>query len=226
MLEIVAATLALYRRYPVLFVVLALGVVVPYELIVLAITGITPFGAQSAKVSTLLLLSLIDFALVGPLISALYVHAVRRIAAGEQPVLSEVALQGMRVLPTVAAAEIIATLGIALGFIALIIPGLILWLRWAVVAQVAAIDDDNWIEALRRSAKLTSGNYLHVFGLLVLTGVVAVLLRDGGAGVTGSHAQAWAVALGIAVETIARSFVALASAVLFFDLVARQRALV
>ncbi len=190
----------------------------------LAATGRTPFGQQTGKLSTVLVLTLIDFALVGPLISALYVHAVRRIAAGEKPVLRDVALQGLRVLPTVAAAEIIATLGIGLGFIALIIPGVILLLRWAVVAQAAAIDNENWIEALRRSAKLTSGNYIHVLGLLLATGVVAIVLRDGGFALTGDSAHAWAVAVGIAVETLARSFVALGGAVLYFDLVARQAA--
>jgi hypothetical protein len=191
---------------------------------VLAVTGRTPFAQQSGKVSTVLVLALIDFALVGPLISSLYVHAVRRIAAGEEPVVGKVALQGLRVLPTVAAAEIIATLGIGLGFIALIIPGVFLLVRWAVVAQVAAIDNDNWVEALRRSWRLTSGNALHVFGLLLATGVIAVVVRDAGFAITGDRSQAWAVAIGIAVETAARSFVALGAAILFFDLVARQGA--
>jgi hypothetical protein len=212
----------LYRRYPLLFAALALGVVAPYELIVLAATGSTPFGLQSGKVSTVLALSLIDFALVGPLISSLYVHAVRRIAAGEKPVVGEVALQGVRVLPTVAAAEIIATLGIGLGFLALIIPGVILLVRLAVVAQAAAIDNENWVEALRRSWKLTGGNSLHVFGLLLATGLIAIAVRDAGFAITGDRVQAWAVAVGIAVETVARSFVALGAAILFFDLVARQ----
>ncbi len=214
----------MYRRYPLLFAVLALGVIAPYELIVLAATGTTPFGQQSAKVSTVLVLALIDFALVGPLISALYVHAVRRIAGGERPALGEIALLGARVLPTVAAAEIIATLGIGLGFLALIVPGVILLVRLGVVAQAAAIDNENWIEALRRSWQLTGGSSLHVFGLLLITGLVALALRDAGFAITGDSAHAWAVAVGIAVETIARSFVALSGAVLYFDLVARQGA--
>ena len=102
---------------------LALGVVAPYELIVLAVTGATPFGQGSESVSAFLILALVDSAIVGPLISALYVHAVRRIGSGERPTVGQVALQGVRVLPTVAAAEIIASLGIAAGFIALVIPG-------------------------------------------------------------------------------------------------------
>lgn len=203
---------------------LAFGVVAPYELIVLAAIGTTPFGEQSGKVSTVLVLTLIDFALIGPLISALYVHAVRQIAAGERPRIPEITVRGLRVLPTVAAAEIIATLGIGLGFVLLIVPGVILALRWAVVAQAAALESENWIDALRRSAQLVSGNYIHVLGLVLATGLVAVLLRDIGYAVTGNHATVVAVAVGIVVETLARSILALCSAVLFFDLVARKGA--
>jgi hypothetical protein len=103
-LEILSLALALYRRYPLLFALLALGVVTPYELIVLAATGQTPFGAQRGSVSSALTLALIDFVVVGPLISALYIHAVRRIAVGERPAFDAVIARGVRVLPTVAAA--------------------------------------------------------------------------------------------------------------------------
>ncbi len=214
----------LYRRHPLLFALLALGVVAPYELIVLAATGATPFGQGNETVSAFLILALIDSAIVGPLISALYVHAVRRIGAGERPTIGQVALQGVRVLPTVAAAEIIASLGIAAGFIALVIPGVILLVRWAVVAQVAAIDNENWVEALKRSWSLTSGNSLHVFGLLLLTGLTVALVRGIGLSATGTHVNVITVIVGILIDTIARSFVALSTAVLFFDLVARKSA--
>jgi hypothetical protein len=204
-----------------LFAVLAFGVIAPYELIVLAATGTTPFGQGHERVSAVLILALIDSAVVGPLISALYVQAVRRIGAGERPTIAQVALQGLRVLPVVAAAEIIASLGIAAGFIALIIPGVFLLVRWAVVAQAAAIDNENWVEALRRSWALTSGNALHVFGLLFLTGVGAAVIRSLGLSATGTHITVLTVAVGIVIDTIVRSFVALTAAVLFFDLVAR-----
>jgi hypothetical protein len=200
-----------------------LGVVGPYELIVLAVTGTSPFGQQRGSVSTALVLSLIDFVVVGPLISAFYIYAVRGIDRGQPVAPREVVTRGLRVLPTVAAAEIVATIGIGIGFVLLIIPGVILLLRWAVVAQAAALDSENWVEALRRSAELTRGNYLHVLGLVLVTGLIEVVLLDLGFAAAGSHAGAWEVAVGIVVETIARSFTALTLAVLFFDLKARQR---
>lgn len=72
--------------------------------------------------------------MIGPLISALHVHAVREIRDGSRPRLASVAPQALAALPVVSAAVIISTLGTFLGYIALIVPGVLLSLRWSVVA--------------------------------------------------------------------------------------------
>jgi hypothetical protein len=221
--DILGGALGLYRRYPWLFAILALGVIAPYDLVVLAITGVGPLetgGNQNTQ--GYLLLLLLNLSLVGPLISALHVHAVVRIGAGHRPRVGEVALRGLQVLPVVVAAEVMATLGIALGFLALIIPGILLSLRWAVVAQVAAIEDQGWLPALRRSRALTAGHYPRIFGLLLVTGLLTAVLTRGAAAIPlGSSSAAGSVALGIAVHTLTASFAALTLALLYFDLLAR-----
>jgi hypothetical protein len=221
--QIVQAALAVYGRYPVLFVLLAVAVVAPYDLLVLVVTGSAPLGKQSASVSTALTLSLLDFALIGPLVSALHIHAVIAIGEGRQPKLLGVAWRGLRVLPVVTAAQIIAGLGIGIGFFAFIVPGVLLLIRWAVVAQVAAIEHTDWLGALRRSGELTRENYLHVLGLIAVAAVVSLALRQGGEAITQTSAQAPQVLLGIALDTVARAFAALTTAILFFDLLARKR---
>ena len=120
-----------------IFLVLAAGVIVPYELIALAATGTGSFSRTDASAGVQLFLFLADWALVTPLVSALHVHAVSEVRHDRQPRTGSVALQGLRVLPVVAAATIVSWLGIMIGFL-LIVPGVILWLRWAVVAQAAA----------------------------------------------------------------------------------------
>lgn len=197
--------------------------VAPYELIVLAITGSTPLGQQRGSVSTALVLLLIGFVVVGPLIAAFYIHALRDSDQGREPVPREVVARGLRVLPNVAAAQIVATIGIAIGLLLFVIPGVILLLRWAVVAQAAAIANENWVEALKRSAELTRGHYWHVLGLVLITGVIEIVLLDIGFAVAGSRTGVWEVIVGIVVETITRSFTALTLSVLFFDLRARQQ---
>ncbi len=223
-LEIARTALIAYWRYPLLFAVLALAVVAPYELLVLAITGTAPLAQQNVSVPTLVTLTLIDFALIGPLVSALYIQAIVPIGAGEAPRLPDVARRSLTVLPVVAAAEIIAGLGIGVGLFALVIPGVILAIRWAVVAQVAAIERTDWIGALRRSAQLTAGRYGHVFALLLLTSAVTLGVTLAGEAIAGNSAHAPQVVLGIAVDTVTRMFTALCTALLYFDLVARRRA--
>jgi len=223
--EILRSALDLYRVYPVLFMILAAAVMVPYDLAVLAATGHGPFGRSHDSFLVNELLNILSFSLIGPLISALHAHALVTIGRGSRPRLATVALNGLRVLPVVSAAEIIANIGILLGFLALIVPGVLLALRWSVVAQVAAIEHEGWLPALRRSRKLTADHYGHILGLLLLTGAVAAAVHFGvGAISPGDTSGLASVALGIAVDTLLASFTALALALLYFDLLARQAA--
>jgi hypothetical protein len=73
--------------------------------------------------------------LITPLVSALHIHGVVAIGEARRPHLGTVGRRGLQVLPVVAAADIMSSIGIALGYVALIVPGILLGLRWAVVAQ-------------------------------------------------------------------------------------------
>jgi hypothetical protein len=222
---ILITALRLFVRYPLLFLALAVVVVVPYDLLILAVTGASPLGQGNTSTSTAFLLALLDFALVGPLVSALQVHAVLDIGEGERPKLLELLGRGLRVLPVVAAAEIIAYIGIGIGLVLLIIPGIILALRFGVVAQVAAVERTDWPGALRRSGQLVAGNYLRVFGLLFVVAVVNLLLVDLVAQLAGRNVTTLQVVLGIVIGVLTRTFQAIATAVLYFDLRAREAAL-
>jgi hypothetical protein len=222
--EILRAALTLYRRYPLLFALLALGVIVPYDLIVTVVTGSGPLVSNSHEsASTVLLIDLLNFALIGPFISALHMHAVILISEDQRPDLAAVAIRGLQVLPVVAAAEIIAGLGIALGFIALIIPGIILSLRWSVVAQTAAVEREGWLPALRRSGALTDKQYGRIFGLLLIAGFISLLMGVLSRALQGaSYTSVASIVVEIAFHTVAASFAALTLAVLYLDLRARQ----
>jgi hypothetical protein len=220
--EILSTALSMYGRYPALFLALAMCVIVPYELIVLAVTRTAPLAQQTSRVETAVILLLIQFALVGPLVSALYVKALVAIGNREPLSIVRVAIQGLRVLPVVAAAQIVAGIAIVLGLFLLVIPGVILALRFAVVAQVAAIEGTDWPGALRRGAELTRGNYLRILGLLACVYLVNATLTRLGILAAGSGDRAGPVVVGIVVATLTQSFQALVAAVLYFDLRARQ----
>jgi hypothetical protein len=219
---LIGSAFRLYGRYPLLFFVLATGVIVPFDLIELAVTGGGAYSQAGTDISVTLVITLLGWVLIGPLISALHVHAVADVRDGREPRIGAVALRGLRVLPVVAAAAVMSGLGIALGLVALIVPGVILFFRWAVVAQVAAIEHEGWLEALRGSRRLTANNYMHIFLVFLLiavtigwTGnVAAVALRH-------DHSAA-AFLIDLVIHLLTASFAALVTALLYYDLVARR----
>lgn len=220
--RLLVGTFELYRRYPWLFLVLAAGVIVPYELIALAATGTGAFSRANTSVGTQLFLTLADWALVTPLVSALHVHAVSEVRSEREPRIGPVALQGLRVLPVVAAATIVSWLGITAGFLLLIVPGVILWLRWAVVAQAAAIEREGWLPALRRSRRLADGHYGHIAAFLIMVGAIATVPFLLGGAAFGHHDTGTASFLtGLAIRIVTASFAALAGALLYYDLLMR-----
>jgi len=210
---------SLYGRYPLLFLILAAGVIVPYELLVLAL-GSGPFD-DTVNSSLALLLGIADLVLVTPLVSALHVNAVADARAGEVPAVGSVARRGIRALPVVAAASVMSGLGIAVGFFALIVPGIYLTLRWLVVAQAAAIERDGWLPALRRSHELVRGHYGHVIVFALVVGViVAVPLALLGLVFDETTVVSFTVA--VIVQVLCISFGALTTALLYFDLRTRR----
>jgi hypothetical protein len=222
-LRIIGTSLVLYGRYPLLILSLALAVIAPYELIVLAVTKAAPFGEQSLSASTVVILILVENALIGPLISALVVTALVTVAEGGQPKLVDVVTRGVTVLPVVAAAQIVAGIGILIGLSLFVIPGVLVAIRLAVVAQAAAVERTDWIGALRRSTELTARQWLHVFGVIAIAAIVVLAVTDAGAALAGTGNHPAQVAIGIAVQTVARSFTAIVMALLYFDLLARSR---
>jgi hypothetical protein len=219
--EIIADALRCYLAYPVLFATLTLAVVVPYAVIVGLVEGANLIGGTSHGALAAFVLVLVALLLVGPLISALHVHAVVELGAQRVPKVREVFARGVRVLPVVAAAQVVAGIATALGFVLFIVPGLFLLAVWAVVAQVAAIENTDWMGALRRCAELTSGSRWHALGVVLSVGLInAIIARLFGAAV-GSGVSAGALITGVVVETITLSFAALTGAMLYYDLRAR-----
>jgi hypothetical protein len=71
--------------------------------------------------------------------------------------------------------SILVFLGLAVGFALLIIPGIILALRWAVTLPVCMMESKGTLASMRRSAELTKGHRWKLFGIGVLIYVVAII---------------------------------------------------
>ncbi len=75
---------------------------------------------------------------------------------------------GLRYLLPLFAVGLLATLGVFIGLIFLVIPGLILMVRWVVAGPAIVIEQDGPTHALGRSAELTEDHRWAIFGLLLL----------------------------------------------------------
>jgi hypothetical protein len=113
---------------------------------------------------------------------------------------------------------VVAGVGIVIGFILIIVPGLILLTVWSVAAPVVVLERPPGLGALRRSRELVRGSGWQVFGVIfvlgvavsILGGIVEIAADSAGAGV-GLVAR---VVIGVLTAPLS----ALAAAVLYFDL--------
>lgn len=70
-------------------------------------------------------------------------------------------------------ASLLAGLGIAFGFVLLILPGLFLLTIWAVIAPVIVVEKRRALDAFGRSRELVRGHGWTVFGIVLITGLLS-----------------------------------------------------
>jgi hypothetical protein len=75
---------------------------------------------------------------------------------------------------TLGVAGILAALGIVIGLIFLIVPGLVLATWWLVIVPVIMLEGRGVFEAFGRSRELVRGDGWNVFGLIVLTFLILI----------------------------------------------------
>ena len=117
---------------------------------------------------------------------------------------------------------IVAGIGIVVGFILIIVPGLFLITIWSVAAPVVVLEHPGAFAALRRSREMVSGNGWQVFGvILVLYIVVAVVsfILEAAAESAGSGAG---IVVRVIVGVLTAPLAALAASVLYFELGGRR----
>lgn len=116
------------------------------------------------------------------------------------------------------AVSILFGIGVAIGFVLIIVPGLVLIVLWSVVAPVTVLERPGVFAAFRRSREIVRGNGWNVFGVIVMVFVIvflvsiAVGLAGSGLGSVGHALVQWLVDSAIAPVT------ALSASVLYFAL--------
>jgi hypothetical protein len=127
-------------------------------------------------------------------------------------------------LNTLALAGILAALGVGIGLLLLVVPGLILWTWWLVIVPVIMLEGSGVTDAFGRSRELVRGNGWSVFGVLVLTILILVavdlVFRVIAAGFDDIVIE---LLLDIASQTLTAPFIALAWTLTYYRLRGLQR---
>lgn len=99
---------------------------------------------------------------------------------------------------------------------------MILSARWILVPQIAAVEHPNWIDCLKLSWGRTRGQVLHILGVVLAVTIPLFLIDRVIALLMPNRTDALTLVVGVVVELISISIVALTQAVLYYDIQARQ----
>ncbi len=221
---------AWFRHFPVFFT-LALIVVAPLEVLIEGVwAGTLDDFDDTGPLAPALVGGIATWIFMPALVTAMHVVAVQDLGHGRAPTIGHSLRVALGLFPAVALVLVLYGLGVAGGFVLLIVPGVWLATRWYFGLQAAVVEGARGRAALRRSAELVDGSWWRVFGITLLVGIVTamfalplalagVLLH--GLGIDGGVVVA---ACQVLWDTLGISFTALTTTLLYFDLRVRRGA--
>jgi hypothetical protein len=193
-------------------------VLMPAAAVVFAISGVLRVVLTAASPGLALLGSLISF-VATTLFTGMVTELVADVRDGRRDASAGRLLRAVTpVLGQLILVAIVAGIGIVIGFILIVVPGLILLTLWAVAAPVVVLERPGGLRALGRSRELVRGNGWNVFAvillLVILLVIVAGAIELGAAAISATIGLVLAVVIGILLTPIS----SLAAAVLYFEL--------
>jgi hypothetical protein len=122
-------------------------------------------------------------------------------------------------LNTLTLAGLLAALGITVGFLLLIVPGLVLLTIWLLIVPAIMLEGCGVLSSFGRSRELVRGHGWNVFGVIVLTIAILIAVNIGISIVEGALDSRWiSLLLDIASQTATAPFVALAWTITYYEL--------
>jgi ABC-type multidrug transport system fused ATPase/permease subunit len=117
---------------------------------------------------------------------------------------------------------ILAGIAIGIGFLLLVIPGLILLTIWAVIAPVIVVERSGVMNSFGRSRELVRNNGWQVFGVIfvvfIITAIASLVLGAIGASISDSLGMQ--IVVNLIASTLTAPIAALAAATIYFRLLA------
>ncbi|HEY8583959.1 MAG TPA: hypothetical protein VIL49_13480 [Capillimicrobium sp.] len=201
----------LYRRYA--------GVLLPVAAVLFLVVGLVEYLALEDRNFVLLMIVTLVSLVASYFYTGMVVNLVDDVRDGrlDQSV-GQLFSRVTPVLLTLFLASIIAGIGIAIGLVLLIIPGLILLTLWAVVVPAILIERKGVFEAFGRSMELVKGNAFPVFAVIVVLFIVSAVVSTLLSAIGASGGDELRAILSYIGRVLTAPLTALAAAVLFFAL--------
>jgi hypothetical protein len=193
-------------------------VLMPAAAVVFVFTGIISgllITASAAGTFVALIISLV----AGTLFTGMVVELVADVQDGRRDASAGQLLRAVTpVFGQLVLVGVVAGIGIVIGFVLVIVPGLYLITVWFVVAPVVVLENPGVFPALQRSRELVRGNGWQVFGVIlvlyILVGVAAFILD----GLAESASSGVGIVVRVIIGVLTAPLLALASSVLYFEL--------
>jgi hypothetical protein len=240
--EILSAAFNIYKANLSQLILVVAVVVAPLSLIGALFSGVL-FAPDRIRVNNVGGEVVVDFAgrgfggvllvsaigaLIAVLISAVLQAAILRAAAQAtigDPVDVEASYRyGFRRLWSVILVSLLVGLIVAVGFVLLVIPGIIFLVFLSVSIPVLIVEGRRGTEAMGRSWNLVKGNFWHALGVIVVSALIVGILSGIIGGIGGNN---WAVRwiFTAIAQILTVPFASLVSVLLYLDLRARSESL-
>jgi hypothetical protein len=240
--EILSAAFNIYKANASQLILIVAVVVVPLSLISAVFSGVV-FAPDKVRVTNtggqvvfdytgrglgVALLAGAIGALIAVLISAVLQAAILRAAAQAtigDPVDVEASYRyGLKRLWSVILVSILVGLVVAIGFILLVIPGIIFLVFLSVSIPVLIVEGRRGTDAMGRSWNLVKGNFWHAFGVIVVAALIVGII-SGIIGAIGGNNWAVRWIFTAIAQILTVPFASLVSVLLYLDLRARGESL-
>jgi hypothetical protein len=173
---VIASSIGVYVRNFVSFTILSLLI----GLIGLVIGFIFPAAADGTVTSTEVgftgvFVTLFAALLVNGLTQAALIYGTFQDLRGQKAGLGDCIARGIATVIPVIVGSILLTLGVGIGTLLLVVPGIILALMWWVYIPTIVVERKGIMEGFGRSSELTSGRRWHILGLLIVVSLLTFL---------------------------------------------------
>jgi hypothetical protein len=176
--RVLGRTATIYSRNFVIFFLIALVASTPGVLLIQRNVDTIAGGNPPAGTLIMLGIGVVLSMVLGMISQAVMVHAAFQAMRLRPVSLGESLKVGLARVISVILLAILMGLLMGLGFVLLLVPGLILMTMWFVGVPPCVVERTGPWTSLKRSAALTKGHRWKIFGIILLLGIISIAVSQ------------------------------------------------